>query len=213
MSHKDAPPETAEQRRMALFYTARGVSCGWGRDKGGGYLAPYARDAWAAWQEAKRDPRAPDWFPSVTDQPAAVQEYPCACPPSACAAQDGGSWPGEKCRRTADQQPTGAGGNARAFVCCEGIEKHAIGCTADQQSVRADLEQIAEKYKQALDGLSMQDAPQPVEGTGKQSMQACTKNDAGLVQPDDDADPTPWCNQCGARKQAQCKCGPIADNE
>jgi hypothetical protein len=32
---------------------------------------------------------------------------------------------------------------------------------------------------------SMQDAPQPTEGTGKQSMQAaCTKNDAGLVQRD-----------------------------
>jgi hypothetical protein len=28
-----------------------------------------------------------------------------------------------------------------------------------------------------------------------------------------DDDPTPWCNQCGARKQAQCKCGPIAENE
>jgi hypothetical protein len=28
-----------------------------------------------------------------------------------------------------------------------------------------------------------------------------------------DEDPTPWCNQCGARKQAQCKCGPIAENE
>jgi hypothetical protein len=30
--------------------------------------------------------------------------------------------------------PTGAGGNARAFVCCEGVEQHKPGCTADQQS-------------------------------------------------------------------------------
>lgn len=27
-----------------------------------------------------------------------------------------------------------------------------------------------------------------------------------------DHDPTPWCHQCGARKQEQCDCGPIADN-
>jgi hypothetical protein len=31
--------------------------------------------------------------------------------------------------------------------------------------------------------LSMQDAPQPVEGTGKQSMQACTTEKQTLVQP------------------------------
>jgi hypothetical protein len=30
--------------------------------------------------------------------------------------------------------PTGAGGNARAFVCCEGVDQHKPGCTADQQS-------------------------------------------------------------------------------
>jgi hypothetical protein len=28
----------------------------------------------------------------------------------------------------------------------------------------------------------------------------------------DQTDPTPWCHQCGARKQAQCGCGPIAEN-
>lgn len=66
VSHKDAPPESAEQRRCREFYTARGVDCGWGFDKRGGYLAAFARDAWAAWQEAQRNPRAPDWFPSVT---------------------------------------------------------------------------------------------------------------------------------------------------
>ena len=26
-------------------------------------------------------------------------------------------------------------------------------------------------------------------------------------------DPTPWCSGCGARKQADCHCGPIARNE
>jgi hypothetical protein len=28
----------------------------------------------------------------------------------------------------------------------------------------------------------------------------------------DNYDPTPWCHQCGARRQADCHCGPIADN-
>jgi hypothetical protein len=56
--------------------------------------------------------------------------------------------------------------------------------TADQQSVSptGDKGTI-----QPDDDISMQDAPQPVDGTGKQSMQAgCTKNDAKLVQ-----EPTP----------------------
>ena len=26
-------------------------------------------------------------------------------------------------------------------------------------------------------------------------------------------DPTPWCNGCGARRQTDCHCGPIAENE
>ena len=54
MSHKDAPPETAEQRRMREFYTSRGVQCGWGFTKSGSYHAPFANDAWAAWQAAQR---------------------------------------------------------------------------------------------------------------------------------------------------------------
>jgi hypothetical protein len=29
----------------------------------------------------------------------------------------------------------------------------------------------------------------------------------------EDTDPTPWCNGCGAMKQANCDCGPIAENE
>jgi hypothetical protein len=61
MSHKDAPPLTDEQARMEAFYRARlarrGVTVGWGRAKDGSYLSEYARDAWAAWNEAKTSPR------------------------------------------------------------------------------------------------------------------------------------------------------------
>jgi hypothetical protein len=57
MSHKDAKPKTNEQLRMEDFYTARlapqGITLGWGLGKNGEYLAAYARDAWAAWQEAQ----------------------------------------------------------------------------------------------------------------------------------------------------------------
>ena len=28
-----------------------------------------------------------------------------------------------------------------------------------------------------------------------------------------DRDPTPYCSACGAKKEADCHCGPIADNE
>jgi heme/copper-type cytochrome/quinol oxidase subunit 2 len=28
-----------------------------------------------------------------------------------------------------------------------------------------------------------------------------------------DNDPTPWCHGCGAMKQRDCDCGPIADND
>lgn len=28
-----------------------------------------------------------------------------------------------------------------------------------------------------------------------------------------DEDPTSWCNACGAMRQADCHCGPLADNE
>lgn len=34
-----------------------------------------------------------------------------------------------------------------------------------------------------------------------------------LTQSAFDDDPTRWCNACGARVKAQCKCPPIADNE
>ena len=30
---------------------------------------------------------------------------------------------------------------------------------------------------------------------------------------EEEPDPTPWCNACGARTKARCDCGPIADNE
>jgi hypothetical protein len=58
--------------------------------------------------------------------------------------------------------------------------------TADQQSVSptGDKGTI-----QPDDDISMQDAPQPVDGTGKQSMQACTRNEAGLVQQCEDYEP------------------------
>jgi hypothetical protein len=56
---------------MRLFYTARGVTCGWGFAKDGTYHAQFARDAWAAWQEAKVQPNAPDWFPSTADRESA----------------------------------------------------------------------------------------------------------------------------------------------
>lgn len=26
-------------------------------------------------------------------------------------------------------------------------------------------------------------------------------------------DPTPWCTYCGARRKADCHCGPLADND
>ena len=58
MSHKDAPPLTPEQERMEAFYRSRlaprGTTVGWGRGKDGSYLTEFARDAWAAWQEAQR---------------------------------------------------------------------------------------------------------------------------------------------------------------
>ena len=66
MSHKDAPPETPEQIRMREFYQSRGVQCGWGFTKDGRYHAPFANDAWAAWQEARR----------TTDSASGVQEFP-----------------------------------------------------------------------------------------------------------------------------------------
>jgi hypothetical protein len=58
--------------------------------------------------------------------------------------------------------------------------------TADQQSVSptGDKGTI-----QPDDDISMQESPQPVDGTGKQSMQACTRNEAGLVQQCEDCEP------------------------
>lgn len=45
---------------MERFYTSRllqrGITVAWGRDrKTGAYLSDYARDAWAAWQAARRE--------------------------------------------------------------------------------------------------------------------------------------------------------------
>jgi hypothetical protein len=33
------------------------------------------------------------------------------------------------------------------------------------------------------------------------------------AEQEQDEDPTPWCNGCGARRKENCHCGPIADNE
>lgn len=61
MSHKDAPPLTAEQLIMEAFYIARlalqGMTVGWGRAKDGSYLSQYAKDARAAWQAAQLSAR------------------------------------------------------------------------------------------------------------------------------------------------------------
>lgn len=56
MSHKEAPPLTDEQRRMMAFYDSTNVghAIGWGVDKNGQFLGTFARNAWAAWNEAKR---------------------------------------------------------------------------------------------------------------------------------------------------------------
>jgi hypothetical protein len=42
---------------------------------------------------------------------------------------------GSVLKLTPGSVPTGAGGNASAFVCCEGVEKHAAGCAADREDV------------------------------------------------------------------------------
>jgi hypothetical protein len=71
-------------------------------------------------------------------------------------------------------------GETRCRVC-----GFVVG-TADQQSVSptGDKGTI-----QPDDDISMQESPQPVDGTGKQSMQACTRNEAGLVQQCEDCEP------------------------
>lgn len=57
MSHPKAPPPSEEQLRMEAFYKMRlglrGEWVPWSRDKHGNYIAPYAADAWAAWQAAQ----------------------------------------------------------------------------------------------------------------------------------------------------------------
>jgi hypothetical protein len=92
--------------------------------------------------------------------------------------------------------PTGAGGNTGAFVCCEGIGRHESGCTPDQPAARlcacpssacAETDGgiwPGEKCRRTADqqAVSMQEAVQPTEGTGKQSMQACTTEKQTLVQ-------------------------------
>lgn len=63
MSHKDAPPETAEQAACRAWWQARlgSTSVGWGRAKGGNFLAAFAADAQAAWDEARAQAEREAW--------------------------------------------------------------------------------------------------------------------------------------------------------
>jgi hypothetical protein len=91
---------------------------------------------------------------------------------------------------------------AGKLVCtCCGVEVRRVGhhdradtfVTADQQSA------------------SMQDAPQPVDGTGKQSMQACTNEKQTLVQPCQH-DWNAYAIRRGKVAKAVCsKCGAVRD--
>lgn len=55
MTHKEAPPETDVQAACRTWWTTRmgATAVGWGREKAGGFLAAFARDAQAAWQAAR----------------------------------------------------------------------------------------------------------------------------------------------------------------
>jgi hypothetical protein len=185
MSHKDAPPETAEQRRMAAFYTARGVSCGWGRDKGGGYLAPYARDAWAAWQEARRDPRAPDWFPSAADQPAAVLPFKVMpdpqCPPDEARFYQDGKLVGRITNIATDQQPG-----------CWPFTSIPIAAPDQQPAPQPAAARCScWSIHATTTGLMNRDPACPVHSPRAADQQfGCTTTGAGLVQPG-------HCPKCG----------------
>jgi hypothetical protein len=105
------------------------------------------------------------------DQPAAVL---CACGEPAtyqgqcrdCFAE-GPPW-------TADQQSSRRGFDFKCGCGADNWNRYECGVCGKDPHKPADQQ-----------AASMQDAPQPTEGTGKQSMQAaCTKNDAGLVQRD-----------------------------
>lgn len=34
-----------------------------------------------------------------------------------------------------------------------------------------------------------------------------------LAEVEDAYDPTPWCNNCGAMRQIDCRCGPLPEND
>jgi hypothetical protein len=94
-------------------------------------------------------------------------------------------------RQLTANQPTEAAADVCARVAVANV-------TADQQSVSptGDKGTI-----QPDDDISMQESPQPVDRTGKQSMQACTRNEAGLVQPcqHEPSHAAEWhCRKCGA---------------
>jgi hypothetical protein len=58
MTHRDAPPRTAEQERCETFWTnqlqKRATTIGWSRDAQGRYHAQLAQDLWEGWQAAGR---------------------------------------------------------------------------------------------------------------------------------------------------------------
>jgi hypothetical protein len=122
----------------------------------------------------------------ATDQPAAAHPYKCGGRDCGYGYQTG-DWIcicGE--RRTADQQSVTERLEAAVvdFMGTDTLHLH----TADQQDVCmssvhhrfAGIRVVDEPDQQKV---SMQDAPQPVDGTGKQSMQACTTEKQTLVQP------------------------------
>jgi hypothetical protein len=98
----------------------------------------------------------------------------------------------------------------------ERVIENAGCCLVMSNNGAREALNILRGYKQTADSASPAqewlcdcDHPipaQPVNDDGRVWCGVC-----GFNMPD--VDPTPWCNQCGARKQAQCKCGPIADNE
>jgi len=52
----------------------------------------------------------------------------------------------------------------------------------------------------------------PALGELSENIGRCSKCKEMADFYDEDADPTPWCNWCGAQRPEQCKCGPIPEN-
>lgn len=81
MAVEPRPPLTAEQERMIAWWRDRmeplGVSCGTGRTVDGQFLAQFWKDAWAAWQEAKKVPAETGQGVAVAPAPQfEISQYP-----------------------------------------------------------------------------------------------------------------------------------------